>query len=88
MKLYTLKTVLINFKERGNAAVTKLLTQLHVLETVAPVDVTKLTKKQISEAVASLMFLKENQNRYIKGGACADIINTIKIRTWIHPQLP
>ena len=38
----------------------KELTQLHALETVAAVDATILTKKQIAEAVESLMFLKEN----------------------------
>ena len=58
MTQYELKTGLKNFKERVEATVTKKLAQLQVLETFAPVETTKLTKKQISEAVASLMFLK------------------------------
>ena len=40
-----LKTVLSKFKELGEESVTKELTQLHVLETLLPVDATKITKK-------------------------------------------
>ena len=62
MTQYALKTGLSKFKEQGEAAVTKELTQLHILETFTPVDAIKLTKKQISEDVASLMLLKVKSN--------------------------
>ena len=53
MTQYALKIGLRKFKERGEASATKELTQLDVLEIFAPVDATKLTKKQILEAVLS-----------------------------------
>ena len=52
MTQYAIKTGLRNSKEQGEVAVTKELTQLYVLEKIAPVDATKLTKKQRAEAVA------------------------------------
>ena len=47
--------------------------KLHALETLAPIDATKPTKKQRAEAVASLMFLKENINGNIKVRKCSDV---------------
>ena len=47
--------------------------KLHALETLAPIDATKPTKKQRAEAVASLMFLKENRNGNIKVRKCSDV---------------
>ena len=67
MPKYALETVLKKFREQGKASVTKELTQLHVLETFAPVGAIKLNMKLRLEAVASLMSLKENQNGDIKG---------------------
>ena len=58
MTQYSLKIVISKFKEQGEAAVTKEITQLRVLETFAPVDATKLTKKQILRSVTSLIFPK------------------------------
>ena len=72
MTKYALKTVLSKFRERGEAEFTKGLSQLHVLETFAPVDATKITKKQRAEAMASLIFLKKNHNGCIKGLSCVD----------------
>ena len=56
-KKYALKIGINKFKEQGESAVTKEPTKLHNLETFAPVDATKITKKKRAEAVASLMFL-------------------------------
>ena len=46
MKQYAINTGLIKYKEQGEASVTKELVKLNVLDTFAPVDITKLTKKQ------------------------------------------
>ena len=54
-------------KKRVEAEVTKEPTQLHVLEPLFPIDATKLTKKQCSKTVESLMFWKGNIYGYIKG---------------------
>ena len=45
MTQYALKIVLIKFKVQGEAAVTKELTQLHVIEIFAPVNATKISNK-------------------------------------------
>ena len=50
MTQYVLKTGLNNFNKIGETAVTKELTQMHILETFASVDATKPTKKQRAEA--------------------------------------
>ena len=52
--------------------------QLYVLETSAPVDTTKLTKKQRAGAVESLMSLKENHNGDIKGHEFTDAIKKLE----------
>ena len=62
MTQYALKTGLRKFKKRGEAEVTKEITQMNVLEAFSPVGSTKLTKKRRSEVVASLLFLKYNHN--------------------------
>ena len=40
---YSLKIGIMNFKEQGEAAVTKELTQMHTLENFLSVEATKLT---------------------------------------------
>jgi hypothetical protein len=72
MTQFALKTGLKKFKESGEIAVTNELTQLHMIETFAPQDATKLTRKQRNDALGSLMFLKEKRNDEIKGRACVD----------------
>ena len=87
MTQYELKTVINKFKEQGESSAMKELTQLHVLENFAPVYATKLTKKKRAEAVASLLFLKENRNGDRKGCECADgrkQQDTIKRITQLH----
>ena len=54
------------FKKRGKVSATKKLTKMHMLETFAPVDAIKLTKKQRAEVVESLLSQKENRNGDIK----------------------
>ena len=54
-------------------------------------DAKKITKKQREEAVAPLMFLKEDRNGDIKGNARAEVTKQqkkIKMRTRIHLKLP
>lgn len=58
---YSVKAGLEKFGERGEQAVTKELSQLHNMNTMVPLDATKLTAKQKRRAVSSLMFLKEKQ---------------------------
>ena len=69
---YALKTGLNKSKERGETSTTKELKQLPALENFAPVDTSKLTKKQRAEAVTPLMFLNGKRNLDIKGCAYAD----------------
>ena len=52
MELYSPKTSINKFKEQGEGEFTKELAQLHVQETFFLVNATKLTNKQLSEAVA------------------------------------
>ena len=46
MKQYVLKRGLRKFKDQGESEVPKEMTQLHVIETSAPVDSTKLIKNR------------------------------------------
>ena len=69
MELYSPKTSINKFKEQGEGEFTKELAQLTFQDTFLMVDATKLTNKQLQEAVASLMFLKDKYNGDIKGQA-------------------
>jgi hypothetical protein len=67
-----LKRYLKKFKEKGEAAVSKELEQLHTKHTFVPLNASYLSEKQKKRALESLMFLKEKQKRSIKGRSCAD----------------
>jgi hypothetical protein len=69
---YSIKAGLKKFGEKGEAAVTKELKQLHDMTTFYPVDSKTLTKEDKAKAIASLMFLKEKRDGTVKGRACAD----------------
>ena len=69
---YSIKAGLKKFGARGEKAVTKELKQLHDMITFFPVKAEELTKEERTNAIASLMFLKEKRNGDIKGRACAD----------------
>ena len=60
------------FGERGVAAVTKELQQLHDRKVIKPMKAHELTDEQRRKALAYLMFLKEKRDGSIKGRGCAD----------------
>jgi hypothetical protein len=71
-KQYSLKAGLCQFAERGDAAVMKELSQLHVLECFCPMDVCALTREDHHNALTSLMFLTEKRTGEVKACACAN----------------
>jgi hypothetical protein len=60
------------FKERGEAGVTKELTQMHDMDMFRPVVRDLLTKEERTKALSLLMFLKEKQDQFVKARMCAD----------------
>jgi len=60
------------FGERGVAAVTKELQQLHDRKVIKPMQAHELTNEQQRKALAYLMFLKEKRDGSIKGRGRAD----------------
>ena len=68
----TLKEGLKRFGEKGEAAVTKEIKQLHDRDVFTPVHRNTLTDKQKREALKLLMCLKEKRNKDVKGRGCAD----------------
>ena len=68
---FSLNAGLKCFGERGTAAITKELKQLHDMETYIPVDAKSLSKHQHAEALSSLIFLTEKQDGKIKAQKCA-----------------
>ena len=69
---YNLKAGLKHFGEKGIAAAKGELTQLHVMDTWVPEDPTMLSRSEKVKALSSLMFLKENRSRKVKGRACVN----------------
>jgi hypothetical protein len=60
------------FKEKGEAGVTKELTQMHGMNVFCPVEVESLTYDEKKKALSSLMFLKEKRDSSVKVRMCAD----------------
>jgi hypothetical protein len=60
------------FKERGEAGVTKELTQMHDMDVFRPIMKDDLTRDERKKALASLMFLKEKRDQSVKARMCAD----------------
>ncbi len=56
----------IKIKERGEAGVTKELTQMHNMNVFRPVARELLTKEERMKALSSLMFLKEKRDQSVK----------------------
>ncbi len=71
-KQYSLKAGLCQFSERGDAAVMKELSQLHVLECFRLMNVHTLTREDHCNAPTSLMFLTERRSGEVKTCACAN----------------
>jgi hypothetical protein len=59
-------------KERGEAGVTKELTQMHNMDVFCPVARDLLTKEERTKALSLLIFLKEKRDQSVKARMCAD----------------
>jgi hypothetical protein len=64
---YSIGARVKKFKQQGEDALTKELRQPQ-----CPIHGHSLTKEEKRKAISSLMFLKEKQDKSIKGRACAD----------------
>jgi hypothetical protein len=60
------------FKAKGEAGVTKELTQMHDMNIFHPIEVESLTYDEKKKALSSLMFLKEKRDSSVKALMCAD----------------
>jgi len=60
------------FQQRGEAGVTKELTQMHDMDVFRPMMKDDLTRDERKKALASLMFLKEKRDQSVKARMCAD----------------
>ena len=60
------------FKEKGEAGVTKELTQMHNMNVFRPIELKSLTNDDKKKALSSLMFLKEKRDSLVKVCMCAD----------------
>ena len=69
---YNLKAGLKHFREKGIPADEGELTQLHVMDTWVPEDPSMLSRAEKVRALSSLVFLKENRSRKVKGRACVN----------------
>jgi len=69
---YSITAGLKKFKEKGEAGVTKELTQMHDMTVFRPIFKEALSKEERAKALASLMFLKEKRDKTVKARMCAD----------------
>jgi hypothetical protein len=69
---YSMNTGLKKFKEKGEAGVTKELTQMHDMIEFRPIEVESLTHNENKKALSSLIFLKEKRDSSVKACMCAD----------------
>jgi hypothetical protein len=60
------------FKEKGEAGVTKELTQMHDMNVFRPIEVESLTHDEKKKALSLLMFFKEKRDSSVKAHMCAD----------------
>jgi hypothetical protein len=67
MTQYNLKPDLRKFGTRGVTAAVKELTQLHIMDTLMPLEASKLSREQRMHALSSLLFLKEKRTGDVKG---------------------
>jgi len=69
---YSMNAGIKKFKEKGEAGVTKELTQMHDMNVFCPIEVESLTYDEKKKALLSLMFLKEKRDSSVKARMCAD----------------
>jgi hypothetical protein len=55
------------FEARGVSEALKELTQLHIMDTWTPLEVSKISREQRMCTLSSLMFLKEKRTEDING---------------------
>jgi hypothetical protein len=67
MAQFSMKVGLKPFKERGEEAVTKELSQLHFQDTFEPINPKDLNKEERLQVIESHLFLKEKRDTTIKG---------------------
>ena len=60
------------FGNKANVAVQKELSQIHAMDTYEPIMKSLLTMEDRRKALASLMFVTEKRNGYIKARKVAD----------------
>jgi hypothetical protein len=72
VQTYSLKQGLKKFGRKGEEAAFGEMKQLHDRATFEPIDISKLTKKELSMAMESLIFLVEKRDGRIKARACAN----------------
>ena len=69
---YSMNAGIKKFKAKGEAGVTKELTQMHDMNVFRPIEVESLTYDEKKKALLSLMFLKEKRDSSVKARMCAD----------------
>ncbi len=69
---YSMNAGIQKFETKGEAGVTKELTQMHDMSVFRPIEVESLTYDERKKALSLLMFLKEKRESSIKAHMCAD----------------
>jgi hypothetical protein len=69
---YLMSTGIKKFKAKGEAGVTKELTQMHDMNVFCPIEVESLTYDEKKKALLSLMFLNEKWASLVKARMCSD----------------
>jgi hypothetical protein len=69
---YLMNTGIKKFKAKGEAGVTKELTQIHDMRVFCLIKVEALTYNKRKKALSSLMFLKEKRDSSVKVRMCTD----------------
>ena len=67
-----LEARLKHFGERGEMAVSKELKQFNVYDVFKPLYADKLSSKEMSKALTSLIFLREKRDGNVKARSCAN----------------
>jgi hypothetical protein len=72
LQQYSIGTCLKKFQEWGVNGPMKELSQMHNMCVFTPIQKSDLTPEERKRAMSSLMFLKENRDKTVKGQFCAD----------------
>lgn len=69
---YSLKAGLSRFKEAGEEALKKELTQLHDMDVFVPIPESNLSDEQKRKALSMVTFIKQKRDDRVKGRVCAN----------------